>query len=207
MVSIGALAAPRPAGAFSTPHWQPAQAEAPQAGWQVVTPDMLTPAEPAAPSPQRKAELAATARDYQKPRQPPVILGAGGGLRVGLGEPTYGMAYGRLGVPIGDQLGVSLRPGYVFGNSDRRGRSNGQGAWHVPITLDLLPRSGASPYVGAGVSTNTDSSGDSNALITTGIDIHMTRHLSLGLALNYIVQPDDNNGRDFEAMSVLYLRY
>jgi hypothetical protein len=193
--------------AISAPQWQPAESMANQSTWQVVTSDQLVPHDPAPLTPQRQAELAVGAREYQKAKPQPVILGAGGGLRVGLGEPTYGMAYGRVGVPLGDQLGVSVRPGYVFGNSDSRGRANGQGAWHVPITLDLLPLAGASPYVGAGISTNTDSSGDTNAMITTGIDIHLARHLSLGLALNYIIQSNDNNNRDFEAMSVLYLRY
>jgi hypothetical protein len=195
------------AQAFSTPQWQPAQPDAPGSSWQVVTPDMLAPAEQSAAAPGRRAELAVEARPYVKPRTPPVILGAGGGLRVGVGEPTYGMAYGRVGVPIGEQLGVSVRPGYVFGNSDSRGKSNSQGAWNVPITLDLLPNSAASPYLGAGVATNTDSSGASNPLITAGIDIQMTRHISLGVALNYIIQSQDSDNRDIEAMSVLYLRY
>jgi len=208
--TLAYLALSAPAQAVPVPpQWQVAPPDAAPSAWQPVGEAPLPVEFQPQPATRLVRELNAEPTAWTAARVPPVIAAVGGGLRIGIGEPTYGMAGARLGVPIGEQVGVSVRPGYVFGNSDRRGRANGQGAWQIPLTVDLLPTAKASPYIRAGVATNTDSTGDTNAMITSGLDINMTRNLTLSLVLNYIIQPNanDNNGRDIEGQTLLYLRF
>jgi opacity protein-like surface antigen len=136
-------------------------------------------------------------------------MGLGGGVRIGIGndEPTYGMVYGRIGREIGKDAALSLRPAYIFGNVNSDGSSNNQGAFQMPLTLDIYPNSPVSPYAGVGVATNTDSSGNADAMITAGLDINLVKHLSLSLGLNYIFDSSDQDNKDVEAFTVLYYRF
>ena len=137
----------------------------------------------------------------------PWIVGLGGGVRIGIGEPTFGMVYGRVGREIGKDAALSLRPAYIFGNVNSDGSSNNQGAFQMPLTLDLYPNSPVSPYAGVGVATNTDSNGNADAMITAGLDINLVKHLSLSLGLNYIFEGSDQDNRDVEAFTALYYRF
>lgn len=139
----------------------------------------------------------------------PWIVGVGGGARVGAGEPTYPMVYGRLGRQLSPQFSLSLRPRYIFGDSDLQGESNQEGSFQMPLTIDLYPASPFSPYAGAGIATNTDSTGRTDAMLSFGADINFTEVLSIDIGLNYIFQSSDvdQNGRDIEFTSVLYLKF
>ena len=79
----------------------------------------------------------------------------------------------------------------------------------MPLTIDLDPASPFSPYAGAGIVTNTDSTGGTDAMLSFGADINFTEVLSIDLGLNYIFQSSDvdQNGRDIEFTSVLYLKF
>ena len=144
---------------------------------------------------------------YAQTALSPWIVGLGGGARIGIDEPTYGMVYGRIGREISKETAISLRPAYIFGNSDSKGTSNNQGAFQMPLTLDLYPNKLISPYAGVGVATNTDSTGNANAMVTAGLDINFAKHLSLGLGINYIFQTSDQDNRDVEAFTLLYYRF
>ena len=135
------------------------------------------------------------------------IFGAGGGVRWGVGEPNYGMIYGRAGKLINTDLSISIRPTYIFGNSDQFGSPNSQGAFQVPVTLDLAPNRFFSPYAGVGIASNTDSMGKVDAMLTGGVDIRVTQYFTLGAGINYIIEPQDADNRDVEAFSILYLRF
>jgi opacity protein-like surface antigen len=142
-------------------------------------------------------------------QQNPWIIGIGGGARIGAGEPTYPMVYGRLGRMLDKNASLSLRPRYIFGNSDLQGRSNNEGAFQMPLTLDLKATSWLNPYLGGGIATNTDSTGKTNGMLSAGTDILINPYLAIDLGVNYIFQSnssDANNG-DFEFTSVLYLRF
>jgi opacity protein-like surface antigen len=104
---------------------------------------------------------------------------------------------------------LSLRPRYIFGNSDLQGRSNNEGAFQMPLTLDLKATSWLNPYLGGGIATNTDSTGQTNGMVSLGADISISRNLAIDLSVNYIIQSnaDDSNDRDIEFTSVLYLRF
>ncbi|MEB3327308.1 MAG: outer membrane beta-barrel protein [Synechococcus sp.] len=156
---------------------------------------------------------AAQPEDQQKPSAQtslaPWIVGLGGGIRIGIGydEPIDGMVYGRFGREISKDAAISLRPAYIFGNVGPDGAANNQGAFQMPVTLDLYPNSQFSPYAGVGVATNTDSNGNADAMITAGLDINLVKHLSLGLGFNYIFETSDQDNQDVEAFTVLYYRF
>jgi len=135
------------------------------------------------------------------------IVGIGGGARIGAGEPTYGMAYGRLGYALDEDLALSIRPSYIFGNSDQFGEANNEGAFQMPVTLDFAPNYWVSPYIGIGIATNTDSNGSTDLLLSAGLDFRLTKNISIVTGLNYIRQTDDADSRDIEGITVLYLRF
>lgn len=137
----------------------------------------------------------------------PWIVGIGGGARIGIGEPTDGLVYGRLGHRLNQSLSLSLRPAYVFGNSDAKGRPNHEGAFQVPLTLDVQPDHWISPYIGAGIATNTDSSGSVDPMLSAGVDVRLAKHVNLVVGLNVVLQAADNNRRDLEGLSALVVRF
>jgi opacity protein-like surface antigen len=161
-----------------------------------------TPLDPSTP----KAASPELAKSVQ---QNPWIIGFGGGARIGIGEPTYPEVYGRLSRIIDQNIAISVRPRYIFGNVDRQGRSNSDGAFQLPLTLDLKPLSWFSPYLGGGIATNTDTSGKTDGMLSLGADISISRKLSLDIGINYIFQSNtfDNNNRDIEFSTVLYYRF
>jgi hypothetical protein len=192
--------------------WQPVAREDPVALWQPV-PDVLAVQGIFAPAPAdfNPAEQAASPRT-SLPYEDPGFFGIGGGVRWGQaggvdsGEPTSGVLTGRVAYKIGENFSVSLRPSYIFGNRDLQGRDNNEGEFQMPLTFDLFRKATVSPYLGAGIATNTDSTGATNPMLTGGLDINITRNLVLGLNLNYIFQTDIGD-TDWQAMSLLYLRF
>lgn len=192
--------------------WQPVAPEDPVALWQPV-PNVLAvqgifaPA-PADFNPVEQAALPRTSLPYEDPG----FFGIGGGVRWGQaggvdsGEPTSGVITGRVAYKIGENFSVSLRPSYIFGNRDLQGRDNNEGEFQMPLTIDLFRKATVSPYLGAGIATNTDSTGATNPMLTSGLDVNITPNLVLGLNLNYIFQ-NDIGDTDWQAMSLLYLRF
>jgi opacity protein-like surface antigen len=175
---------------------RPAEASADRSADSTTTADPTTPE---SPSPEPRST----------PQNSPWIVGLGGGARIGAGEPTYPMVYGRLGRLVDENVALSVRPRYIFGNVDRQGRSNSEGAFQMPFTLDFAPGSLFSPYLGGGIATNTDSTGKTNGMISGGVDLSINNHITIDLGANYIFQQDstDSNNRDIEFTSVLYYRF
>lgn len=147
------------------------------------------------------------AEDVNEGERSTWIVGIGGGANIGFGEPTYGTVYGRLGYQFNKDLGLSIRPAYIFGNSDQSGKSNNEGAFQMPLTLDLVPDFWISPYGGVGIATNTDSNGKVEAMLSGGVDFRLAKNVVLTVGLNYVFQSDDNDNRDVSAVSVLYFRF
>jgi hypothetical protein len=137
---------------------------------------------------------------------PGPIFGIGTGYHGFAGDRPSPVLTGRLGYAFGEDFGVSLRPTYIFLNRDLQGVDNSDGAFQMPLTLDLFPRALLSPYFGAGLATNTDTTHTTDAMLTGGIDLNIMSHLTLGLNVNYILQPALND-TDWEAMALLYLRF
>lgn len=187
--------------------------------WEAILPgDEITSADvtrevEADETARQRQQAAASARDFSDSewaadRKQRWLVGFGGGLRIGIGEPDYPMAYGRLGIILSDgDLGVSLRPSYIFGNSDSLGRSNNEGAFQMPLTFDFVPNNRISPFFGLGIAANTDSNGKTKPMATAGLDINITRNLTLAASINVIYQPEDEDNRDVEALTVLYFRF
>lgn len=189
------------------PSWEPILP-----GEEITSADVTRVVEAEETARQRQ-QTAASARDFSdsiwaadlKKRW---FVGFGGGLRIGIGEPDYPMAYGRLAIILSDEdFGVSLRPNYIFGNSDSRGKPNNQGAFQMPLTFDFLPYNRFSPFFGLGIANNTDSNGKTKPMATAGLDINIARYLTLTAAINVIYQQEDEDNREVEALTVLYFRF
>jgi hypothetical protein len=200
---------------LSPPPWQFAPADAGGSGWQPVQNEALLPPEfRPVPAIRNPADLSAEARAPKPPEHPDVlvdnigIFGLGGGVQTGggTGDRWTGVLTTRIGYKLNDNLALSLRPSFIFGNTDLEGNPNDQGAFQMPLTLDLFRRSLVSPYVGAGIATNTDSTGDIDPMITGGLDINLSRHLTLGLNVNYIIQSQISD-TDWAAMTLVYFRF
>jgi hypothetical protein len=108
---------------------------------------------------------------------------------------------------LDEDLALSIRPSYIFGNSDQFGEANNEGAFQMPVTLDFAPNYWVSPYIGIGIATNTDSNGSTDLLLSAGLDFRLTKNISIVTGLNYIRQTDDADSRDIEGITVLYLRF
>ena len=217
-----------PADALAQPAAAPGATGASQSSWSYTTVTPTAPvwvesqnvsapapaqaAAPSAPSPTptgvwQSPQPVADAPPQVRRQESTAIVGIGGGARIGFGEPTDAMIYGRLGVPLTPDIAVSVRPAYIFGNADQVGKSNNQGAFQAPITLDLATRSWISPYIGFGIATNTDSNGNTDPMISGGVDIKLLDRLYLALGVNYIFESSDPDNRDIEGLSVLYFRF
>jgi len=194
--------------------WHPVSPQAPAASWiplpdprvnplawrPVSRYDVLPPPQPA------EAALETPVPVVDPAKQPGPILGIGTGLRAFAGDRTSPVVTGRLGYAFGEGFGVSLRPTYIFLNRDLQGVDNSDGAFQMPLTLDLFPRSILSPYLGAGLATNTDTTHATDAMLTGGMDLNLLPHLTLGLNVNYIFQSAISD-TDWEAMGLLYFRF
>jgi len=137
------------------------------------------------------------------------IVGLGAGARIGFGEPTYPELFGRVGYAATNDVGVSIRPRYIFGNIDLAGNRNSEGAFQMPITIDVKPLGPVNPYFGAGIATNTDSTGETNGMVSGGIDIRLMKNLRADASINYIFESSkyDEDSRDIEASVVLYYKF
>ena len=194
--------------------WRQVAPQAPAAAWTPLSDPRVNPLawRPVSPyevlPPAHQAEaVAETARPVVDPAtQPGPIFGIGTGYHGFAGDRPSPVLTGRLGYAFGEGFGVSLRPTYIFLNRDLQGVDNSDGAFQMPLTLDLFPRAILSPYFGAGIATNTDSNNTTDAMLTGGIDLNLVRHLTLGLNVNYIIQSELND-TDWEAMALLYFRF
>jgi hypothetical protein len=159
--------------------------------------------------PEQKPTGAEAEAEPKAPEPSRWIVGLGAGARIGFGEPTYPEVYGRFGYAFNKDVGVSVRPRYIFGNIDLAGNRNSEGAFQIPLTIDYKPLGPVNPYFGAGIATNTDSTGETNAILSAGVDIRLVKNLRADASINYIFENSryDENGRDIEASVVLYYKF
>jgi len=194
--------------------WRQVAPQAPATSWTPLSDPRVNPLAlpqmsrygvvPSAQQPETAVETAMPAVDPAT--LPGPIFGIGTGFHGFAGDRPSPVLTGRLGYAFGEDLGVSLRPTYIFLNRDLQGVDNSDGAFQMPITIDLFPRALISPYFGAGLATNTDTTHTTDPMLTGGIDLNIVRHLTLGLNVSYIFQSalDDT---DWEAMALLYFRF
>lgn len=147
------------------------------------------------------------------PYQSRGIYGIGGGIRAGMytGDSTAGMITGRLGYKLDDNFSLSLRPSGIFGPNNDNGNNNNNNDYNglefrLPLTFDLFYNSLFSPYLGGGIATNTDNLGYTDGMLTGGLDINVTKWITIGLNVNYIFQTNIDD-TDWEALGMVYLRF
>ena len=55
--------------------------------------------------------------------------------------------------------------------------------------------------------TNTYSTGQTNAMLTGGVDLNITQNVTLGFNVNYVFLPDGVTFDALQAMTLLYLKF
>ncbi|MEY4353073.1 MAG: hypothetical protein RLZZ609_1314 [Cyanobacteriota bacterium] len=156
-------------------------------------------------------ELAAKPR-VEGPYRSRGIYGIGGGIRAGnyTGDTTAGVVTARVGYKLDETFAVSLRPTGIFGpdpnNNNDDFNDNGGFEFRLPLTLDIFHNGFISPFVGGGIATNVDNLGYTDGMLTGGVDINLTKWISVSLNVNYIYQTNIND-TDKEALGMLYLRF
>jgi opacity protein-like surface antigen len=200
--ALQAQALPAPPAAWVAVPAQPAAA-----GWQpVLDVASLPPGYLPPPANRNPAELAILPREG-KPIENVGIYGIGGGVNFGSDLPRSGVFTGRVGYKLNESMAVSLRPSVIFGNRDVLGKYNGETSFQLPLTLDLFRQSVVSPYLGGGIATNTYSTGQTNAMLTGGIDLNVTQNVTLGFNVNYVFLPNNVTFDALQAMTLLYLKF
>ncbi|MFN9546483.1 MAG: hypothetical protein ACK6AD_05355 [Cyanobacteriota bacterium] len=156
------------------------------------------------------AELTARPR-VEGPYKGRGIFGVGGGVRAGVytGDPTNAVLTTRFGYKLDNNFSLSLRPTNIFSNNNNDNNNNNflsNSEFRLPLTLDLFHGFLLAPYIGGGVATNTDGLGYTDGMFTGGLDINITKYLTIGLNVNYIYQANIDD-TDWEALGMLYLRF
>lgn len=87
---------------------------------------------------------------------------------------------------IADLGGVSFsaRPAIFLGNSTES---------RFALTGEKETSPGWTPFLGVGVATNTDQSGETNLMLSGGVDVQIGEKLALNVGGNWIFQSDDND--------------
>lgn len=158
------------------------------------------------------SELAARPR-VEGPYKGRGIFGVGAGVRAGVytGDPTNALLTTRFGYKLDNNFSLSLRPTTIFSDYSNNNNNNNNNFFNnselrLPLTLDLFHSTLFSPYIGGGVATNTDGLGYTDGMFTGGLDINITKYLTVGLNVNYIYQTNIDD-TDWEALGMLYLRF
>jgi hypothetical protein len=140
------------------------------------------------------------------------VFGFGGGVRAGVytGDQTNAVFTTRFGYKLDQNFAISLRPSVIFSNYDNDNNNNNNFFYNselrAPLTFDIFHHSIISPYIGGGLATNTDGLGYTDGMLTGGIDLNITKYLTIGLNVNYIYQTNIDD-TDWEALGLLYLRF
>jgi hypothetical protein len=108
----------------------------------------------------------------------------GAGLRAGLNDDTAAVVNAKVKVlDLGD-ISLSGRPALVIGNAaELRLAVTGEG--------DIVPR--VSPYLGGGIAINTDGNGDTDPLLTTGLDVKVIKKVVIQVGSNFIFKSNDTD--------------
>jgi hypothetical protein len=145
------------------------------------------------------------------------IYGVGGGVRAGsyTGDTTAGLVTGRVGYKLDETFSISLRPSGIFGPNNNNNNNNNNDnnndnfdgfEFRLPLTFDIFHSGLISPFFGAGIATNVDNLGYTDGMLTGGVDINITKWITLGMNVNYIYQ-NNIDDTDWEALGMLYLRF
>jgi hypothetical protein len=139
------------------------------------------------------------------------IYGFGAGVRPGsyTGDPTNALFTARVGYKLGQDFSISLRPSILINtNTNNNNNNNNNNGWEarVPLTFDLFNRSFITPFIGGGIATNVDGLGYTDGMLTAGLDLNITKWLTIGSNVNYIYQTNIDD-TDWEVLSMIYLRF
>jgi hypothetical protein len=137
------------------------------------------------------------------------IYGFGAGVRPGwyTGDPTNALFTARVAYKLSEDYSISLRPSVLIDNNSNNNNNDNNG-WEIrlPLTIDLFNRSFVTPFFGGGIATNVDGLGYTDGMLTAGIDLNITKWITIGSNVNYIYQTNIDD-TDWEVLSMIYLRF
>jgi hypothetical protein len=194
----------------SKPVWEQAPTESfdPSIQWSAVENFEVFPA-PYRPIPANTDPkvLAAKPR-VEGPYKSRGIYGFGAGVRPGwyTGDPTNALFTARVGYKLGQDFSLSLRPSTLINNNNNNNNNNNGWEIRLPLTFDLFNRSFITPFFGGGIATNVDGLGYTDGMLTAGVDLNITKWLTIGSNVNYIYQTNIDD-TDWEVLSMVYLRF
>lgn len=118
--------------------------------------------------------------DPAPPSEPPAYY-LGAGFRGGKGDATAAVIDSKFKlVSVGSRT-LSIRPAYLTGGYDTE--------WRLPVTFEgHQSERGISFFGGGGLAYNMDDLGETDGMVTGGIDYAWKRRLVVNLTLNYIWQ-------------------
>jgi hypothetical protein len=130
--------------------------------------------------------------------EPPVDATAyylGAGFRGGKGDATAAVIDSKLKLATFSELTLSTRPALLMGGYDTE--------WRLPFTVEGHQNEhGISFFGGAGLAYNMDDLGETDGMLTGGIDMALQRRLVLNLTINFIWQ-DAISDDDTEFLATL----
>ncbi len=117
-----------------------------------------------------------------EPTQPTAYY-VGAGFRGGKGDATAAVLDSKFKLTnLGDRT-LSTRPALMTGGYDTE--------WRLPLTVDGHQNShGVSWFGGGGLAYNMDDLGETDGMLTGGLDYAASRRLILNLTINFIWQSD-----------------
>jgi hypothetical protein len=114
---------------------------------------------------------------------------AGVGARGLKGDKLAGVVDAKIKLLDFEKLSLSIRPALLFGAYDDE--------WCLPLTVDgKVNKYGFAWFGGAGVAHGMDDLGETDAMVTGGIDLPFKRRWDLNVTINYLWQHaiDDVDG-------------
>ena len=124
---------------------------------------------------------------------PAYYLGAG--IRGGQADAVAAVIDSKIKLTDLGHLTLSTRPALLMGGYDTE--------WRLPFTVDgPTSARGVSLFGGGGLAYNMDDLGETDAMVTGGLDVAVSRRLIVDLTINYIWQSSISDD-DTEFMATL----
>jgi hypothetical protein len=119
----------------------------------------------------------------------------GAGFRGGKGDATAAVLDSKIKLTDLGELTLSTRPALLTGGYDTE--------WRLPVTVEGHQNAhGVSWFGGGGLAYNMDDLGETDGMLSGGLDYAMNRRLIVNLTINFIWQSDISDD-DTEFMASL----
>jgi hypothetical protein len=119
----------------------------------------------------------------------------GVGVRGGLNDDAVGVINAKFKIIDLGEVSLSGRPAVFLGDYTEL---------RLALTSEKEIIPGWSPFVGGGLATNTDRSGETNFMLTAGLDFKINERLVIQSSGNYIFQSNDTDAELAVTLNYLF---